>query len=64
MDLAGKKTTLSDGYWGEEGLAWSAHGSEVMFSAGTAYNNFQIYAVALYGKRRTAIQSAGGLTIL
>ena len=45
VDLAGKKTTLSDGYWGEEGLAWSADGSEVMFSAGTAYNNFQIYAV-------------------
>ncbi len=64
VDLAGKKTTLSDGYWGEEGLAWSADGSEVMFSAGTAYNNFQIYAVALDGKRRTAIQSAGGLTIL
>ncbi len=64
VDLAGKKTTLSEGYWGEEGLAWSADGSEVMFSAGTAYNNFQIYAVALDGKRRTAIQSAGGLTIL
>jgi Tol biopolymer transport system component len=64
VDLAGKKTTLSGGYWGEEGLAWSADGSEVMFSAGTAYNTFQIYAVTLDGKRRTALQSPGGLTIL
>jgi Tol biopolymer transport system component len=63
VDLAGKKTTLSDGYWGEEGLAWSADGGEVMFSAGTAYNNFEIYAVTLDGKRRTALQSAGGLTL-
>ncbi len=63
VDLAGKKTTLSDGYWGEEGLAWSADGSEVLFSAGAAYNNFDIYAVTLDGKRRTALQSAGGLTL-
>ncbi|MGE5277684.1 MAG: protein kinase domain-containing protein [Acidobacteriota bacterium] len=64
VDLAGKKTTLSDGYWGEEGLAWSADGNEVMFSAGTAYNNFEIFAVSLAGRRRTALQSAGGLTLL
>jgi eukaryotic-like serine/threonine-protein kinase len=64
VDLAGKKTTLSEGYWGEEGLAWSADGREVMFSAGTAYNNFVIYAVTLAGKRRTVLQSAGGLTLL
>jgi len=35
-----------------------------MFSAGRAYNNFEIYAVTLAGQRRTALQSAGGLTIL
>jgi Tol biopolymer transport system component len=63
VDLAGKKTILSEGYWGEEGLAWSPSGDEVMFSAGTAYNNFRVYAVSLSGKRRTALESAGGLTI-
>ena len=26
VDLAGKKTVLSEGYWGEEGLAWSPGG--------------------------------------
>jgi len=63
VDLAGKKTVLSEGYWGEEGLAWSADGSEVMFSAGTAYNNFKVYAVTLGGRLRIALESAGGLTI-
>jgi dipeptidyl aminopeptidase/acylaminoacyl peptidase len=54
---------LSQGYWGEEGLAWSRDGTEVLFSAGTAYNNFKIYAVDLAGRRREALASAGGLTI-
>jgi Tol biopolymer transport system component/predicted Ser/Thr protein kinase len=63
VDLAGKKTILSEGYWGEEGLAWSPSGDEIMFSAGTAYNNFRVYAVSLSGKRRIALESAGGLTI-
>jgi dipeptidyl aminopeptidase/acylaminoacyl peptidase len=63
VDLAGKKTVLSEGYWGEEGLAWSADGREVMFSAGTAYNNFKVYAVTLDGRLRIALESAGGLTI-
>ncbi|HQR68346.1 MAG TPA: hypothetical protein PLB02_13235, partial [Thermoanaerobaculia bacterium] len=63
VDLAGKKTLLSEGYWGEEGLAWSPAGDEVMFSAGNAYNNFRVYAVSLSGRRRVALESAGGLTI-
>jgi len=63
VDLAGKKIVLSEGYWGEEGLAWSPAGDEVMFSAGNAYNNFRVYAVSLAGKRRVALESAGGLSI-
>jgi serine/threonine protein kinase len=63
VDLSGRKTVLSEGYWGEEGLAWSPDGEDVLFSAGTAYNNFKIYAVTLSGRRRVAFDSAGGLTI-
>jgi Tol biopolymer transport system component len=63
VDLAGKKTVLSDGYWGEEGLAWTSSGDEVLFSAGQAYDNFVTYAVDLAGRRRIALQSAGGITI-
>jgi eukaryotic-like serine/threonine-protein kinase len=64
VDLTGGKKLLSDGYWGEEGLAWSPDSREVLFSAGTAYNNFKVYAVALDGRLRIAAESAGGLTIL
>jgi Tol biopolymer transport system component len=63
VDLAGKATTLSDGYWGLEGLAWTPDGTEVLFSTGSSYSTFVIYAVTLSGKRREALESAGGLTI-
>ena len=63
VDLAGNKKLLSDGYWGLEGLAWSPSGDEVLFSGGTAYNTFKVYAVDLGGKRRVALQGAGGLTV-
>jgi dipeptidyl aminopeptidase/acylaminoacyl peptidase len=63
VDLAGKKTTLSDGYWGLEGLAWARDGSEILFSAGLSYVQFRVYGVTLGGRRRLALESAGGLTI-
>ena len=64
VDLAGKKTVLSEGNGTLEGLAWSSDGSEVMYSAGVSYNDLEIYAVTLDGKRRSIVQSAGGLTLL
>jgi Tol biopolymer transport system component len=63
VDLAGKKTVLSDGYWAEEGVAWSPDGREVFFAGGNDYKNTHIYAVDLKGRRRTVLQSPGGLTI-
>ena len=48
----------------EEGLAWSSDGSEVLFSAGADYDRFEVQAVTLGGRRRSVVQSAGGLTIL
>jgi len=63
VDLQGKKTVLADGFWGEEGLAWSSDGQEVLFSAGSSYSDFSVLAVTLSGRRRTALRSAGGLTI-
>ncbi len=64
VDLSGKKTVLSQGYGVEEGLAWSRDGREVLFSGGPDYFDTQIYAIGLDGKRRSAAQSAGGITIL
>ena len=63
VDRAGKKTVLSGDYGGEEGLAWAPDGKEILFSAGENYAAFQVYAVTLSGKRRVALESAGGLTI-
>jgi len=63
IDLKGKKTTLADGYWGEEGIAWSPDGKEVLFSAGPGWTSFDIHAVAVSGRKRIALRSVGGLTI-
>jgi hypothetical protein len=63
VDLQGKKTALADGFWGAEGLAWTPDGEEVLFSAGNAYSAFDVLAVTLVGRRRTVLESAGGLTI-
>ena len=63
VDLAGAKTTLTDGYWGLEGLVWSRDGREVLFSGGLSYAQFVVYAVTLAGERRQALESAGGLTL-
>jgi Tol biopolymer transport system component len=63
VDLAGKKTVLSEGYWAEEGLAWSADGSEVMFSAGDSYNDMRVFAVSATRRRRTALRTPGGMTM-
>ncbi len=64
VDLSGKKTILVTGNGAEEGLAWSRDGREILYSAGAAYDRFEIYGVTLDGRRRSAVQSAGGLTLL
>ncbi len=63
VDLEGKVTVLSEGYWGEEGLSWTADGSEILFSASYGGYDLTVYAITPEGKRRVALQSAGGLTI-
>jgi hypothetical protein len=63
VDLQGKKTMLTDGYWSERGLAWSPDGKEVLFSASFSGGAYTIFAVTLTGVRRTVDQSAGGLIL-
>ncbi len=63
VDLKGKRTVLSEGYWGEEGIAWSRAGDVVYFSAGTGYSDFSVYAADMNANVRVALQSAGGLII-
>jgi DNA-binding winged helix-turn-helix (wHTH) protein/Tol biopolymer transport system component len=63
VDLSGRKTVLSAGWESVEGLAWSANGSEVWFSAAQAGLQHQIYAVDLLGHQRLAFRSLGGVTL-
>ena len=63
VDLARKKTTLADGYWGLEGLAWSRDGREVLFAAGYSLAQFRIYGATPGGRVRQALESAGGINL-
>ena len=63
VDLEGRKTVLSTGWESEAGLAWSARGNEVWFSATRAGLQRQIYAVDLSGHLRLAFRALGGVTL-
>jgi DNA-binding winged helix-turn-helix (wHTH) protein/Tol biopolymer transport system component len=63
VDLQGRKTVLSTGWESEEGLAWSADGTEVWFSATRAGLERSIYAVDLTGQLRLVYQALGGVTL-
>jgi len=57
IDLAGKRTVLSEGYTTVRGLAWSRDGSEVWFSAtkGGPSGGNALYAVARGGRERAVL---------
>jgi Tol biopolymer transport system component len=63
VDLAGQRNVLSSGWESEEGLAWSANGKEVWFSAARTGLQRQIYAVDLAGRLRLAFRALGGVTV-
>ncbi|HEY3125329.1 MAG TPA: WD40 repeat domain-containing serine/threonine protein kinase, partial [Thermoanaerobaculia bacterium] len=61
VDQSGKKTTLSTGWDSTQGLAWSASGDEIWFTASTPRN--ALYAVTRSGRRRLIVSSHGNLTL-
>ena len=63
IDLAGKKTTLTSKWASEGGLAWSASGDEVWFTATEAGANRSLYAVTPTGKLRVVTRVPGGLKL-
>lgn len=63
VDLQGHVTVLADGYWGEEGIAWSPDGHEIFYSAGFGGADWPVFAVTPDGKKRIAQRAPGGLII-
>jgi serine/threonine protein kinase len=63
LDLAGKKTTLTGKWASEGGLAWSATGDEVWFTATEAGANRSLWAVSPSGKLRVVTRVPGGLKL-
>ena len=64
VDLAGKKTKLSDGWDSIQGIAWSPDGSEIWFTATRTGGDRSLYATDLAGKVRLLARVPGELTIL
>jgi dipeptidyl aminopeptidase/acylaminoacyl peptidase len=63
MDRAGKRTTLAAGHASAHGVAWSADGREVWFSAAKENLEYSISAVSLTGASRL-VMSGTGIVIL
>src|ERR1017187_9207282 len=64
VDLAGKKTTLSTGWYSNQGLAWSPDGREVWFTGNKSGIDRALYAVTLSGKERLVARMPGTLMLL
>jgi Tol biopolymer transport system component/predicted Ser/Thr protein kinase len=64
VDLAGKKTTLSTGWDSIQGLAWSATGDEIWFTATRTGGDRSLFAVDLSGSVRLLARVPGELTLL
>ena len=63
VDLAGHKKVLSSGWESVEGLAWTADGIEIWFSAARAGLERGIYAVDLSRRQRLVFRAPGGVTL-
>jgi eukaryotic-like serine/threonine-protein kinase len=63
VDLEGHKRVVSAAWVSVEGLAWSADGTEIWFSAAQAGIERQIYAVDLSGHQRLIFRAPGGVTL-
>jgi hypothetical protein len=62
-DLSGRRTVLSSSPSFRYGLAWSARGDEVWFTAGEQGTSRVLYAVDLSGKQRLVFRAPGSLNI-
>jgi len=64
VDLNGNKKTLSNNWLSQQGLAWSADGQEVWFTATRLGIDRALYGVTLSGRERLVSAMPGTLTLL
>ncbi len=64
IDANGKKAALTDVWYTVQGLAWSADGSEIWFTASRTGVDRTIYAVDLLGRQRLIARVPGTLMLL
>ena len=63
VDLKGQVTPLTEAWASVRGLAWSASGNEIWFTAGGLRSNRALRAVNLRGKQRVVLEAPGSLTL-
>ncbi|HXB74551.1 MAG TPA: protein kinase [Candidatus Acidoferrales bacterium] len=63
VDRAGIKKTLTGAYQAAEGLAWSAQGDEVWFSAARTGARFDLRAVKLGGRERVVYSAPASIVL-
>jgi eukaryotic-like serine/threonine-protein kinase len=63
VDLDGRLTPLTEEWAGVRGLAWSASGDEIWFTAGGSRTNRALRAVNLEQKQRLVLEAPGSLTL-
>lgn len=60
---SGEEKALSTGWESAMGLAWSASGNEIWFTAAKSGERRDLFAVDLHGQQRTLLQIPGGITL-
>ena len=63
LDFSGQKKILSTEWESAYGLAWSAGGDEIWFTAAKAGQRQDLFAVDLRGRQRALLQIPGGITL-
>jgi serine/threonine protein kinase/Tol biopolymer transport system component len=63
IDPAGHKKNLSEEWYTVQGLAWSANGKEIWFTASKSGVDRTLYAVTLDGKERMVLRLPGALML-
>ncbi len=63
VDLAGQVSTLADGYWGSEGIAWANDGKNIVYSASQAGAEYSLHMVDLAGNERIVRTDTDGMVI-